>query len=310
VPTSFEKDEPEHDGLVETYVPVRLTPTGPVQGMLEIYTGIDYIVARNNYIVFTFLAGALVILGGQFVALMFAARRARRIVDAEKRAGNARAADLETLAVELLNDEDAEKKKIATGLHEELAQTLSAIKVSLELGRERIASGKGNAAALQSTVPALQEAMQLVRSLAMRLWPFSLDDLGLLSTLSGFCDEFERLHSGIRIDQDIRLNEQDVPEPLKIVIYRIIESALRNFLRYGDAENVTLSLQRAERTIGLQIEGVATHSSYGRSARKSADPALSARFATLQERATLSGGTFAVERSELGTLNLVATWTV
>jgi len=241
---------------------------------------------------------------------MLAARRARHIVEAEKRAENARTADLETLAAELLNSEDAEKKKIATDLHEELAQTLSAIKVNLERGRERIASGKAGAGPLQSTVPALQDALQQVRSLAMRLWPFSLDDLGLLSTISGFCDEFERLHPEIRIDQDIALNEQDVPQPLKIVIYRIIESALRSFLRYGDAENVTLSLRLAEKTVMLEIDTVATHTSYASAASRSSDPGLSARFATMQERATLSGGTFVAARSKLGGITLVATWQV
>ena len=205
--TSFEPEEPDHDDVIESYVPVRATATGPMQGMLEVYTDIDHIVSHNNQILFMFLAGVLVVLGGQFVVLLLAARRACHIVEAEQRAGHERTADLETLAVELLNSEDAEKKKIATDLHEELAQTLSAIKVNLEVGRERIASGKGNAGALQSTVPALQDALQLVRSLAMRLWPFSLDDLGLLSTISGFCDEFERLHPEIRVDQDMSLNE-------------------------------------------------------------------------------------------------------
>lgn len=307
-PTSFEPEEPEHDNLIEGYVPVRATATGPVQGMLEIYTDIDHIVSHNNQTVVLFLVGVLIILGGQFMVLVLAARRARHIVETERRAGNARTADLETLAVELLNSEDAEKKKIATDLHEELAQTLSAIKVNLELGRERIASGKGNAGALQSTVPALQEALQLVRSLAMRLWPFSLDDLGLLSTISGFCDEFERLHPAIRVDQDMSLNEQDVPRPLKIVIYRIVESALRNFVRYGDAESVTLSLHAGQETITLEIEAIATQTSYGAAARKSADPTLNARFSTIQERVTLSGGTFAVQRSDLGVVTLAAMW--
>ena len=99
-----------------------------------------------------------------------------------------------------------------------------------------------------------------------------------------------------------------MPRPLKIVIYRVIESALRNFVRYGDGEGITLALQAAEQTITLEIEAIATQTSYGAAARKSAAPTLNARFATIQERVTLSGGTFAVQRSELGALTLVATW--
>jgi signal transduction histidine kinase len=276
--------------------------------MLEVYTNIDHIVSQNNYIVFMFLVGTLVILAGHYAVLMLAARRARHIVEAEKRAGNARTADLETLAVELLNSEDAEKKKLATDLHEELAQTLSAIKLNLEHSRQRIAGGKGDAGALQSPVPALQDALQQVRSLAMRLWPFGLDALGLLSTISGFCDEFERLHPEIRIDQDISLNEQDMPQSLKIVIYRIIESALRSFVRYGDAENITLCLRLAKQTIELEIDAVATCTSYGSAASRTAAPGLDARFATVHERATLSGGTFVAARNNGGGINLLATW--
>jgi signal transduction histidine kinase len=307
--TSFEK-EIEHDNLMETYVPVRASPGGPVRGVLEIYTDMNHVVSRNDQIVFSFVAGAALILLGHFVVLLVAARRAGNIVKAEQRAHEGRTSGLETLAAELLNSEDAEKRRIATDLHEELAQTLSAIKINFERSREHISAGKDNGGALESTVPALQDALKLVRGIATRLWPFSLEALGLLPTIVGFCDEFERRHPEIRIDQDISLNERDVPQPLKIVIYRIIESALRSFMRYGDAEIVTLSLRRSEETVTLEIDAVATRTSYASAAGRTADPALNTRFSTVQERATLSGGTFLASRGKGGGITLLATWKV
>jgi signal transduction histidine kinase len=307
--TSFEK-EPERKNLVETYVPVRASPLGPVQGVLEIYTDMNRMVPHRDQIAFIFVVGAALILFGHFAVLVVVARRAKRVVEFEKEKGNARAASLETLAVELFNREDAEKKKVATDLHEELAQTLGAIKLHLEHGGELIAASKGNGGALKSTVPALQDAVQFVRDIATKLWPFTLEDLGLLPTITGYCEEFQRLHPGIRIDEDISLNEQDLPQPLKIVIYRIIESALQSFVHHGDAENVTLCLRLAEKTIELEIDAVATHTSYGPAASRTTAPDLNARFVTVQERAMLSGGTFLAARNNARGVNLLATWKV
>ena len=79
---------------------------------------------------------------------------------------------------------------------------------------------------MDSIIPMLQEAIQEVRTIATDLRPASLDDLGLLPTLNWLCREFEQQHPGIRIERQISLQEQDIPPPLKVILYRIIVSVL------------------------------------------------------------------------------------
>lgn len=74
----------------------------------------------------------------------------------------------------------------------------------------------------------VQLASEEVRQIHTNLRPSLLDDLGIMSTISWFCREFEKLYSAIRIEKQIHVEKQDVPESLKIVIFRILQEALNN----------------------------------------------------------------------------------
>ena len=65
----------------------------------------------------------------------------------------------------------------------------------------------------------------------MHLYPPILDDVGILATISWFCREFQRTHSGISVDLHIDVQEKDVPEFLKHVIYKILQVALNNIVK-------------------------------------------------------------------------------
>ncbi len=53
------------------------------------------------------------------------------------------------------------------------------------------------------------------------LRPGILDDLGIIATISWICREFEKIYSAIQVKKEIGVEEEETPEPLKIVIFRI-----------------------------------------------------------------------------------------
>lgn len=216
---------------------------------------------------------------------------------------------LETLSAQLINSEEQQKKKIATDLHEGLAQTLSAVKMNVESSRSRFDASKTDSFSMEPVIHVLKGAIQEVRSIATKLRPSSLDDLGLLPTINWFCREFERIHPGTLIEQEITLQENEVPAPLKIVIYRVIESAFKKIEQQSKSIQARLILQRSGKTITLQINNTAAASSgLAEPCSQEASPDLHQRFSEMLERTTLSGGTFSASGNETDGFTLCASW--
>lgn len=294
--------------LMQTYIPVRNAATGSIEGVFEIYTDVTPLVSANERAVFVILAGVGLILMALYTVLILVIRRARRVIESQQNTISERTAALETLSAAMLRSDEMEKKKVAFGLHEGVAQTLSAVKVRIENSLNQIDASKPNDGSLSSIVPVLQSTIRDVQSIATRLRPSSLDDLGLLPTIDWFCREFERQHPEISIEQDISLRENDTPKPLKVVIYRIVESVLTSIHRYESADNIELKLKLTAGVLTLTIDSTARDSLYAATANRDSDFALQMRFAEAQERTSLSGGRFRISRNKSGGVALRAAW--
>jgi signal transduction histidine kinase len=296
--------EPDH--LFETYVPVRASPDGPVRGVFEIYTQATPLISQNERSLVVTLLGVGLILLCHYAFLILAVRRAKNLVQLQQDTINERTQALEKLSADMLNTEEMEKQKLANGLHEDLAQTLSAIKVCIEQGLGQTPAGNST---LARAVPALQDAIAQVRNIAMDLRPPSLDDLGLFPTIDWFCQDVELRHSPFVVDREFTLRERDVPGRLKIVIYRIIESALKVIIeRHPDTDRIRLALRLTEQTVILTIDDIPNASPEAAADKGDADRDAITQFATVRERAVLSGGEFSIARNEAGGNTLRAAW--
>jgi signal transduction histidine kinase len=128
----------------------------------------------------------------------------------------------------------------------------------------------------------------------MDLRPSILDDLGIISTLTWFSRVFQQTYSDIHIDKEIDIVENEVPETLKTVIYRISQEAMNNIAKHSKATLVSLSLKKKEGTIKLIIQD--NGSGFDPQATlspESYDRGLG--LSSMRERAELSGGSFSIE---------------
>lgn len=300
----------EEDNLMQTYIPIRGSPAEPIKGVFELYADVNNLVhqaERNELII---LAGAALILSALYAVLIFIVRRANQTIERQQRTIRERTETLELLSAQMLKGEESNKRRLSFELHEGLAQTLAALKLKVENGRQNHHAGDA-AASVDSIVPALQEAIQEARSIATELRPPSLDDLGLLATINGFCREFEKQHADIRIERQIALQEQDIPAPLKIILYRIIASVVNDLAQHTKTGAIHLGLWLDRGSITLLIDDTATEA-LDRTVIPLAniDPQLRAGFARMEELATLSGGTFSASRHSGGGTTLRASWQV
>jgi len=191
--------------------------------------------------------------------LMTVNERLRREIQERKRAEEAlkqSEKELRLLSSQLLTAQEKERKRIAGELHDGIGQSLSTIKFGVENALKQMDRGTAGASAnpLEAVIPLAQEAIEEVRRIQMDLRPSLLDDLGILPTINWFCREFQKIYSGIRIEKRIKIQEHEVPDHLKIVIYRVLQEAMNNVAKHSKTDRVRLSLDKSEGTIYMRIE--------------------------------------------------------
>jgi signal transduction histidine kinase len=211
----------------------------------------------------------------------------------------------------MLKSEESHKKRIAFELHEGLAQTLSAIKLHLESDHSTSTTGESGRQSTEAIIPVLRDAIQEVRTIATELRPSSIDDIGLLLTLSRICRDIGRQHPPLRIELQTSLHEQDIPARLKIIIYRIVASVLDEMAQHTNANQINIALWRNSTTLSLMIDDTASEDiDKTVIPLVNIDPQLSAGFARMEELTTLSGGEFSASHHSRGGTTLHATWNV
>ncbi len=141
----------------------------------------------------------------------------------------------------------------------------------------------------------------------MDLRPAILDDLGLRAALSWFFRRFETTYSHIQIEQEIGVEEGEIANALKIVIYRVTQETLNNVVKHSKANHVSFSLKAASKKIELTI----TDNGKGFDVdemltQKKSRPGLG--LVSMRERTRLSGGTFNVTSAEGKGTTVRASW--
>ncbi len=213
--------------------------------------------------------------------------------------------ELRRLSNEIILAQEEERARIARELHDSIGQSLSAIKFHVESVMPRC-DGKGEQP-LRAVVARVQETVEEVRRISMALRPSILDDLGLVATIGWHCREFEGLHPDLRVIRDLGIDEDEVPERLKIVIFRILQETMSNVGEHSGAKEVKVALSRRKHLLelrvsddgrGFDLEAVNSHR----------PPARGYGLASMRERAEMSGGELSIEVPETGGTIIRATW--
>jgi PAS domain S-box-containing protein len=227
----------------------------------------------------------------------------KAIVESEKR--------LRLLSVQLLNAQELERRKIALEVHDVLGSSLSAIKFKVEDILQRIDDlpSREVVEGLEGLVRVIMETIAAARKIQADLRPPHLDDLGLVAALSWLCGRFKKLYKNIRVDQTVILEEGEVPEALKLIIFRVAQEAMNNVGQHANADSVLLGLEKRESTLALTIsdngQGFNSENIYDLAVKENGMGVSSMR-----ERTQMSGGHFSID-SVIGRGTLIkAVWPV
>lgn len=217
-------------------------------------------------------------------------------------------AELREVPSRLIAAQEEERKRIGGELHDSIGQTLAALKYWVEMilmikekGGYEEAFNK-----LEQFVPIFQRSIEETRAIYMGLRPTLLETMGIKATLQWFCREFNKLYPQHHIELEMDVEEPEIPESLKIVIFRITQEALNNIAKHSCAEWVDIKLLRRGGSLRLTIEDDGNGFSveevlsqtYGRSLGLTG----------MKERAEIMGGVFSIQSRPGEGTKIAAVW--
>lgn len=214
---------------------------------------------------------------------------------------------LRFLSSRLLSVQEEERKRIAREVHDSIGSCLTGIKLGLEHFALQLARGPKSQERMDSLIATTRQAMRECRRIMTDLRPSILDDYGIVATMEWTCEQFRVLHPDVSVFEYITVSEGDVPETLKVVIFRIFQEALHNCGKYSRADRVGVGLRRENGELVLEVKdnGVGFHLEEALG-KVTLERGLG--LTSMEERTQLSGGEFAVESTPGVGTTVRASW--
>lgn len=153
---------------------------------------------------------------------------------------------LQALSWRLLETQEAERRRLAQELHDEIGQVLAAVKLSLQT------LSRNPAASLPDSIAMIDKALQQVRDLSLELRPSLLDDLGLSAALRWYLDR-QAQRAGFSWRLEAESLAENLPPLLQTVCFRVAQEAVTNVTRHAQARQVTVTLRQEQDRLWLTI---------------------------------------------------------
>jgi PAS domain S-box-containing protein len=177
--------------------------------------------------------------------------------------------DLQSLSTQLINAQEAERKRISQELHDEMGQALTAMSINLAAIKKELSPELAPAIRerLAETSSLADRTLDQVRELSLDLRPSMLDDLGLVPTLRWYVNRYAK-RLNLEVEFEAVDLEERLPAEMETVLYRAVQEALTNAARHAQASRVRIRLERKKSTVaafieddgqGFDIEQVAGH---------------------------------------------------
>jgi signal transduction histidine kinase len=158
------------------------------------------------------------------------------------------------LIKQIINAQEAERRRVARQLHDELAQSLTALVMSLDAAQglldDRI---PGAGAQLARTRDIVGTALDQTRRMILDLRPSMLDDLGLVSAIRWYADQHLGRTGAVVVVTTAGTQRRLRPE-VETTLFRIAQEAMNNVARHADAKQVAVRLTWEPEAVVLDVQ--------------------------------------------------------
>jgi signal transduction histidine kinase len=198
------------------------------------------------------------------------------------------------LLAKLISAQEEERKRVARELHDDTAQTLTALRMTLQTAEDALTAAPDRA---QTTLHKARSQVDLalgeIRKAILDLRPSALDDLGLGAAVRWHAEHHLRA-AGVKVRLEISGDDARVSGALATALFRIAQEAIANIVNHAKAKNAKLALRFGGGAVQLIVED----DGVGFDPQAIEHPQDSGRglgIMGMRERAALFGGTVRIE---------------
>jgi len=160
---------------------------------------------------------------------------------------------LKELSHQVITALEAERKRIARELHDEVGQALTGVRINLSLIEKAAEMYEGmDLRPFGTLYKLIDETLENVSRLAYDLRPAMLDDLGLPTALQWYCRSF-RERTGINVTLMVRGKLDSLSDRIGTYLYRFLQEGLTNVARHADARKVRVTITRARPHVSIRV---------------------------------------------------------
>jgi two-component system sensor histidine kinase UhpB len=146
--------------------------------------------------------------------------------------------------------QEAERKRIAAELHDEVGQSMTGVLLLLEQVAGEVPAGRREVFA--EAQEATRKSVEEVRRIAQELRPELLEHLGLVSALKSLATRFTE-QAGLQLEWDFARRLPPLASDVELAIYRVAQESLTNVARHAGASRVWMSLHPGHGSVVLRV---------------------------------------------------------
>jgi signal transduction histidine kinase len=162
----------------------------------------------------------------------------------------ARTLELASLSARMIEQHEAERRRLSRELHDETGQVFSAVRIELGVLRDGVPPAQS--ARLDQVLGLIDKGIRSIRNVTNDLRPSLLDDLGLLPALRSLAAEFGD-RSGMRVALDAPATLPPLSEEAELALFRALQEALSNVLRHAQARSVDIGISVSREGVLLEV---------------------------------------------------------
>ncbi len=200
--------------------------------------------------------------------------------------------DLRRVSQQLFNARENQLRHVARELHDEIGQSLTALKINLDTLQLTAARSPE---VINGCIDLANTLLSQVRNMSLDLRPTMLDDLGLEASLRWFVTRC-RQNTSLEVQCDVAPGLGRFRAPVETACFRIIQEALTNSMRHARASTASITVRKEPARLHLRIEDDGQGFDVAR-CLQDARRGHSFGLAGMHERASLLGGELRVHSS-------------
>ena len=199
--------------------------------------------------------------------------------------------ELQQLSARLLHVEEEGRRKLSRELHDEIGQSLALLQIEISRALA-VPQPPGARGPLERARELAEQTVQTIRNISVLLRPALLDDLGLVPALQFQLEDFLR-RNPIACDFVEDGVADQLPDPARTCVYRVVQEALHNCEKHSAATKVRVLVRQLPDALLAEVEDNGS----GFSCDSQGMPARNTGLGLLgiRERAAIAGGTLVID---------------